>query len=71
MAAAVGGFYLGDSFLTLPLITGVIFNNSPFHTSCSKILGNHSSGIKLNPTEKEAVQWGAEMGMAVCNQSVG
>lgn len=32
-------FYLRDSLLAFPVITGVAFTNSPFHTSYSKILG--------------------------------
>lgn len=35
----LAAFYLGDSLLVFPIITGVAFTYSPFHASYSKILG--------------------------------
>lgn len=41
-------FYLGDSFLAFTVITGVMFNNSPFHNPYSKILGRGITVVSLN-----------------------
>ena len=46
--AELDGFYLGDSLLAFRVITGVMFNNSPFHASYSKILGRGITVVALN-----------------------
>jgi len=46
--AELGGFYLGDSLLVFPVVTGIMFNNSPFHTSYSKISGRGITVVALN-----------------------
>lgn len=71
--AELDGFYLGDSLLAFPVITGVTFNNSPFRTSYSNILGRGITVVALNLVlwrEREAVQWGTKVGTAVCKRSV-